>query len=115
MVVPPKIDPAHLSIYMGTVEKSAQAYANLRHLGIRKEDARFLLPNACETRLVVTMSFAAWRHFCWLRAVDKAAQWEIRDVGQMILDILHTLGQGYPYGDRQGAFDDIWEAYQRMD
>jgi thymidylate synthase (FAD) len=50
-------------------------------LGIRKEDARFLLPNAAETRIVATMNFAAWSHFLWLRAVDKAAQWEIRAHG----------------------------------
>jgi thymidylate synthase (FAD) len=51
-------------------------YARLRELGIRKEDARFLLPNAAETRIITTMNFAAWQHFLWLRAVDKAAQWE---------------------------------------
>ncbi|RME63911.1 MAG: FAD-dependent thymidylate synthase, partial [Caldilineae bacterium] len=45
------------------------AYADLRDLGIRKEDARFLLPNAAETRIVASMNFAAWSHFLWLRAV----------------------------------------------
>ena len=50
-----------------------RAYGELRALGIRKEDSRFLLPNASVTRIVVTMDFSAWRHFCWLRC-DKAAQ-----------------------------------------
>ncbi|MBK8188935.1 MAG: FAD-dependent thymidylate synthase [Vampirovibrionales bacterium] len=66
-------------------------YARLRDLGIRKEDARFLLPNATETRLLVTMNLIGWRHFCKLRAVDKAAQWEIRAVGMAILEYLADL------------------------
>ncbi|MGB5049381.1 MAG: FAD-dependent thymidylate synthase [Caldilineaceae bacterium] len=66
-------------------------YRDLRAMGIRKEDARFLLPNAAETRIVTTMNFAAWSHFLWLRAVDKAAQWEIRAMGQRVLEMLHTI------------------------
>ncbi|MBK8047779.1 MAG: FAD-dependent thymidylate synthase [Anaerolineales bacterium] len=66
-------------------------YEKLRTLGIRKEDARFLLPNAAETRIVTTMNFAAWSHFLWLRAVDKAAQWEIRIMGQQVLEMLHAI------------------------
>lgn len=66
-------------------------YEELRKLGIRKEDARFLLPNAAETRIVTTMNYAAWGHFFWLRAVDKAAQWEIRAMGQHALRLLHAV------------------------
>ncbi len=66
-------------------------YAKLRGMGIRKEDARFLLPNAAETRIVATMNYAAWSHFLWLRAVDTAAQWEIRLMGQRVLAMLYAL------------------------
>ena len=38
-----------------------------------------------------SMPLHAWSHFCWLRAVDKAAQWEIRAVGKSILQLLHTV------------------------
>jgi thymidylate synthase (FAD) len=68
-----------------------EKYAKLRALGIRKEDARFLLPNAAETRIVTTMNFAGWSHFFWLRAVDMAAQWEIRLMGQRALAMLYPL------------------------
>jgi thymidylate synthase ThyX len=37
------------------------------------------------------MSFSAWKHFCWLRAVDKAAQWEIRAMGQQVLAQLNQI------------------------
>lgn len=79
-------------------------YAQLRKLGIRKEDARFLLPNAAETRIVTTMNFAAWSHFLWLRAVDKAAQWEIRAMGQRVLEMLYAIAPA--------VFQEHWDVYQ---
>jgi thymidylate synthase (FAD) len=81
-----------------------EKYARLRELGIRKEDARFLLPNAAETRIVATMNFAAWSHFLWLRAVDKAAQWEIRALGQEVLKMLYTIAPD--------VFAEHWRVYQ---
>ena len=81
-----------------------EKYETLRQMGIRKEDARFLLPNAAETRIVATMNFAAWSHFLWLRAVDKAAQWEIRTMGQAALRMLHTLAPA--------VFAEQWRVYQ---
>lgn len=41
------------------------------------EDARFVLPGACETRLMVTMNVRELRHFFSLRMCNRA-QWEIR-------------------------------------
>ena len=41
------------------------------------EDARFVLPGACETRLMMTMNVRALRHFLSLRMCSRA-QWEIR-------------------------------------
>ena len=81
-----------------------EKYAHLRALGIRKEDARFLLPNAAETRIVTTMNFAAWSHFLWLRAVDKAAQWEIRRMGQHVLTMLYAIAPE--------VFAEHWQVYQ---
>ena len=43
------------------------------------EDARFVLPGACETRLIVTMNARELRHFFSLRMCARA-QWEIRAV-----------------------------------
>ena len=41
------------------------------------EDARFVLPGACETRLIMTMNVRELRHFFSLRMCERA-QWEIR-------------------------------------
>ena len=45
------------------------------------EDARFVLPNACETRIMVTMNVRELRHFFALRMCNRA-QWEIRRMAE---------------------------------
>lgn len=96
-IVPPAIEanPAALYAYAGAIEQATAAYRQLRALGVRKEDARFLLPNAMETRIVVTMNFPAWRHFFRLRALDKAAQWEIRRMAQHALRMLAAIAPAH--------------------
>ncbi len=98
-IVPPAVaENAEANARLGEAWTYLQTvYADLRGMGIRKEDARFLLPNAAETRIVATMNFAAWSHFLWLRAVDKAAQWEIRAMGQRAIgDALRGCAGGLP-------------------
>ena len=51
-----------------------------------KEDARFVLPQAAETRIVVTMNCRALLHFFSLRCCNRA-QWEIRAMADAMLDI----------------------------
>lgn len=45
------------------------------------EDARFVLPNACETRVIMTMNVRELRHFFALRMCSRA-QWEIRKMAE---------------------------------
>ena len=45
------------------------------------EDARFILPNACETRIIMTMNVRELRHFFSLRMCNRA-QWEIREMAE---------------------------------
>lgn len=59
-------------------------YNGLCELGIPAEDARFVLPNACETRMIVTMNARELLHFFSLRCC-KRAQWEIRAVADEML------------------------------
>lgn len=54
------------------------------------EDARFILPNACETKMIVTMNARELMHFFELRCCNRA-QWEIRDVAWMMLKELMTV------------------------
>lgn len=48
------------------------------------EDARFVLPNAAATRLMVTMNARELLHFFELRCCNRA-QWEIRQMARMML------------------------------
>ncbi len=73
--------------FTGTVEATYQA---LRERGIRKEDARFALPNATATRIVVTMNFRELLHVFKLR-ISPAAQWEIRAVCTQMLELIYPL------------------------
>ena len=66
---------------------SLELYKELIENGTKKEDARFVLPEATTTELIVTGNFQAWLDFIQLRA-DKHAQWEIREVARTINNIL---------------------------
>jgi thymidylate synthase (FAD) len=59
-------------------------YNKLIELDIPAEDARFVLPNACATRMIVTMNARELLHFFSLRCC-KRAQWEIRAVADEML------------------------------
>lgn len=61
-------------------------YKELVEAGIPAEDARFVLPNAAETKLVMTMNIRELLHFFSLRCCRRA-QWEIRQLAGMMLDI----------------------------
>ncbi len=53
------------------------------------EDARFVLPNACETRMVVTMNARELLHFFELRCCNRA-QWEIRTLAWAMLGLARS-------------------------
>lgn len=68
------------------VEDSVKIYNKLIKEGVKREDARFVLPQGINTNLCVNMNFRALRHFLKLR-LDIHAQWEIRQVALEIYDI----------------------------
>lgn len=47
-------------------------YKVLQDLGLKNEIARYVLPNACCTKIVVTADFRAWRNFLKLRLSKRA-------------------------------------------
>jgi len=53
------------------------------------EDARFVLPNACETRLLMTMNVRELKHFLALR-MCRRAQWEIRQMADTIFALCYA-------------------------
>lgn len=71
-------------IFDDTLEKMSETYQRLLKMGIPKEDARFILPNAAKTNIIVTMNARELRHFFNLRCCARA-QWEIREVAVEML------------------------------
>lgn len=64
----------------GVGEKAAAAKAEKKAI----EDARFVLPNACATKMIVTMNARSLHNFFRLRCCARA-QWEIRGVANQML------------------------------
>jgi thymidylate synthase (FAD) len=91
-IVPPSVaeNPEAVAIWEDLMAQVAGTYRRLRALGVRKEDARFVLPNAAATRIVVTMNFRTLRHFFLVRC-DPAAQWEIRNLALEMLRQVSAL------------------------
>jgi len=82
-----KANDQALEVFNDCMKQIQSAYEQLRGMGIKKEDARFVLPNACMTEIVVTMNFRELRHFFQLR-MDSHAQWEIRGVAAKMLRLV---------------------------
>ncbi|MBP7585557.1 MAG: FAD-dependent thymidylate synthase [Spirochaetes bacterium] len=90
-VVPPEIaaNPQALGVFREYIETSRKAYNRLRELEIKKEDARFVLPNALESQIVFSANFRELRFIFALR-LHRSAQWEIRRVCLQMLKIMQS-------------------------
>lgn len=73
-----------LEIFKDVMDQIACAYGKLSKLGIPAEDARYVLPNASETKIIVTMNARELLHFFSLRSCERA-QWEIREMSDKML------------------------------
>lgn len=64
----------------GMDDKKAKSAAEKKAI----EDARYVFPNACETKIVLTMNARTLLHFFNKRCCERA-QWEIRDMADLML------------------------------
>ena len=85
-VIPPTIakNTKMKKAYEQTMERIWQEYNTLLELGIPAEDARYVLPNATCTNIMVTMNARSLLNFFELRCCQHA-QWEIRELAQKML------------------------------
>jgi len=85
-VVPRTIgrDDAKRAKYTEAVDGLFRLYKELLDAGVPAEDARFLLPNAACTRIILTMNARELLHFFRLRCCERA-QWEIREMATEML------------------------------
>ncbi|MBI5057815.1 MAG: FAD-dependent thymidylate synthase [Nitrospirae bacterium] len=113
-IIPPVIkeNKELKKVFLSSMEDAQQAYngmvKKLNELGITGEsanqDARFLLPNAAETKIMMTMNARELLHFFKQRCCNRA-QWEIRKMAEEMLKlvkkaaptIFHKAGPGCLY------------------
>lgn len=95
-IIPPSIETdAHMkNEYIATMQKIQESYNRLLQAFENKgkkgesanQDARFVLPQATETKIVVTMNCRELLNFFKVRCCNRA-QWEIRRLADKMLDI----------------------------
>ena len=77
-VVPPKIAAAHAEEFKADMAVIREMYCKWKERGMKNEDARYVLPNACATEIVISANFREFRHVFRMRCTPQA-QWEIRE------------------------------------
>lgn len=77
-------DPKKRAVFRSAMADVKIAYNELQDLGSKNEDARSVLPNACATRMIVTMNLRELLHFFNLRCCVRA-QAEIRELANRML------------------------------
>ncbi|NBI31416.1 FAD-dependent thymidylate synthase [Enterorhabdus sp. P55] len=90
-------DPEASRVFDEAIEAAIAAYERLLEAGIPAEDARYLLPNAAETKIVVTMNVRELLHFFELRCCNRA-QWEIRELAHRMLELARPTAP-FIFGD----------------
>lgn len=88
-VTPPSIaaNPELLRLYDHKMAELDAFYQFMVDAGIPAEDARFALPNACETALILTTNARELHHIFNLRCCTHA-QWEIRGMANRMLELV---------------------------
>ena len=115
-IIPPEIEaiPEAKNVFLETMEQEQAAYDKLTEILFQKhfkalreqgmdekqaktkaekaaiEDARFVLPNACETKMVVTMNARSLMNFFRHRCCSRA-QWEIRALANEMLKLVQEV------------------------
>jgi thymidylate synthase (FAD) len=84
-----KNDKTALRKYKKAFDESFAVYKELVDMGIPQEDARYILPNGAETKIIVTMNARALMHFFKLRCCERA-QKEIRDMAKKMFVLVKS-------------------------
>lgn len=78
-------------MFEAAMDRAKRDYLHAIEKGVKKEDARFMLPEATRTNLIMTINVRSLMNFLSLR-LDKSAQWEIRELAEQIEQALMEMG-----------------------
>ncbi len=89
IVLPDTIASNHeaLAAFNQAIDTAYATYAKIIEAGIPAEDARYILPNACISKIVITMNIRELLHFFEVRCCNRA-QWEIRELARKMLELV---------------------------
>lgn len=71
------------------MKEVAENYSDMQSVGVPNEDARYILPNACETSLYVSCNLRELIHMANERKCFRA-QWEIRELVTKMCDLVDS-------------------------
>ena len=87
-IIPPKIkNSPFINRYIDLMAEINTFYKDMTEYGIPNEDARYILPNAAETKLFVSFNARSLLNFFSLRCCTRA-QWEIRELANKMLALV---------------------------
>lgn len=89
-VMPDSLDEDGQAEFVMQMAVAATTYERLLERGVKPEDARYVLPEACKTKIVCTMNCRELFHFLDMRQ-SKAAQWEIRELAELLEEQLSKM------------------------
>jgi thymidylate synthase (FAD) len=91
-VTPPSIekDKDSKKKFDSLISNIHNLYKELLDIGVEAEDARYILPNASETKIIVTMDGRELLHFFTVRCCNRA-QWEIRKLAKEMLKLVRKV------------------------
>jgi thymidylate synthase (FAD) len=75
------------SAYQEAVMAAYELYERFLDAGVPPEDARYILPNATVSQIVISANFRELRHFFCVRT-NPRAHWEIREIALLMLKIM---------------------------
>lgn len=111
-VIPPTIAAKKEAkdLFNATIKELGEKYQKFIELGIPKEDARFILPNATDVKIVVTMNARSLFNFLARRMCNRA-QWEIRTMATLIhRELMKVAPKIFRYAGPTCKTEDIcWE------
>jgi thymidylate synthase (FAD) len=76
-----------LEKYNEFLKNTENLYKEFLDAGVPAEDARYILPNASATKIIITMNARELRHFFSLRSCNRA-QWEIKTMACSMLNLV---------------------------
>jgi thymidylate synthase (FAD) len=92
-ITPPGLGTTESDIFRRAMQYAWSAYNELLENGVKPEIARYVLPNACESQIVMTMNFRELRHFIKLRTSERALP-EMRSVAGEVRRIMKEQAPG---------------------